>query len=53
VLAAQPGELLGSAAPALTGRLAARVFRLFGLPFQCRDLKSLQVINTLPWLLTG
>jgi hypothetical protein len=34
MLAAQLGELLGSAAPALTGHLAAGVFRLVGLPFQ-------------------
>ena len=34
VLAAQLGELLASAAPALAGHLAARVFRLVGLPFQ-------------------
>jgi hypothetical protein len=38
VLATQLGELLGSAASALAGHLVARVFRLVGLPFQCRDL---------------
>ena len=39
MLAAQLGELFGGAAPALARHLAARVFRLVGLPLQCRDLK--------------
>jgi hypothetical protein len=34
VLAAQLGELLASAAPALAGHLTARVFRLADLQFQ-------------------